>query len=78
LAYPVLSRRLGEQGTVVVRVLVDEQGWPRQPSVWRSSGFERLDQAALRHISASRFVPGRSGHQPLAMWHDAPVEFRLQ
>src|SRR5688500_1859474 len=41
--YPAQSRRLGEEGTVTFRVLVDEKGRPLQVSVMQSSGFPRLD-----------------------------------
>lgn len=45
--YPSLSRRLGEQGRVTLRVLVEADGTPSQVQVAQSSGYERLDKAAV-------------------------------
>ena len=55
--YPLASRRLREQGTVVLRLVVDAQGLPQQVSVHRSSGFARLDEQALQAMRAARFAP---------------------
>lgn len=57
--YPAASRRLGEQGRVVVRVLVGEDGTARKAQVQNSSGHHRLDQAALAAVMSWRFVPGK-------------------
>ena len=52
-AYPRASRRLGEQGTVIVRVFISTQGLPEKAEVRTSSGFVRLDQAALEAVQLS-------------------------
>ena len=57
LNYPLASRRLREQGRVDVRLLVDVRGQPQQAQVVRSSGYERLDEAALATVRATRFKP---------------------
>lgn len=76
-AYPPASRRLGEAGTVVFRVLVDENGHPLQVEVTKSSGFTRLDDAALQAIRRWIFVsPTRAG-QPVRSWSRVQVRFRL-
>jgi protein TonB len=54
---PMASRRLGEAGTVLLRVWVDAQGLPRQVSLHRSSGFPRLDEQALSAMRQARFQP---------------------
>ena len=76
--YPPLSKRLNEQGKVLVRVLIGEDGKPQKAEIRQSSGFERLDQAALRAIEQWRFVPGKRGGVPEAMWHIVPVNFVLE
>jgi protein TonB len=76
--YPPLSKRLNEQGTVLIRVLVGADGLPQQARVARSSGYERLDQAALAAVQAWRFVPGKRAGVPEAMWFDVPISFVLQ
>lgn len=75
--YPSLSRRLGEQGTVVVRVLIGVDGRAAQASIERSSGFERLDRTALQTALGWRYVPGKRGGQPEAMWFNVPIVFSL-
>ncbi|WP_353400419.1 energy transducer TonB [Hydrogenophaga sp. 5NK40-0174] len=77
-AYPRMSKRLGEQGTVRVRVLIGVDGKATQATIARSSGFFRLDEAALEAASNWRYVPGKRGGIPEAMWYVVPVRFELQ
>jgi protein TonB len=60
-AYPATSKRLGEDGTVVLRVRVTPEGRPDTVTVERSSGFARLDRAALDAVRQWKFVPARQG-----------------
>ena len=75
--YPPLSRRLGEQGQVLVRVLIGADGVAQKAEVKQSSGFERLDQAALSAAMRWRYQPGRRGGVPEAMWFTVPISFAL-
>lgn len=68
--YPSLSRRLKEQGTVLLRVRTDASGAVLELRLERSSGFSRLDEAALRAVRKWRFTPV-AGEAVL------PVEFSL-
>lgn len=77
-AYPPISKRLGEQGKVVVRVLIGADGAPRDAEVKRSSGFARLDNAAIEYVLRCRYVPGKVGGVAQAMWYEAPVNFVLE
>jgi protein TonB len=76
--YPPLSKRLGEQGQVLVKVLISAQGYAQQAAIAQSSGFKRLDEAALNAVHSWRFVPGKRGGVPEAMWFNVPVEFGLK
>lgn len=76
--YPTISKRLGEQGKVIVRVLIGKDGLPQRAELKRSSGFDRLDRAALDYVMKCRYVPGKVGGEPQAMWYEAPVNFVLQ
>ena len=76
-AYPLLSRRIGEQGRVILRVLVDVQGQPARVELRASSGHERLDAAALETVQRWKFVPARQGDQPVAAWVLVPIVFSL-
>lgn len=77
-AYPRMSRRLNEQGQVVIRVFVAADGSPQQGEIKTSSGFDRLDQEALRTVMRWRFVPGQRFGTPEAMWFNVPVLFVLE
>jgi len=77
-SYPVLSKRLGEQGKVVVRVLIGVDGTAQQAEIRTSSGYDRLDQAALTTVLKWRYVPGKRGGVPEAMWFNVPINFVLE
>jgi protein TonB len=76
--YPSLSRRLGEEGIVLLRVYVDVKGQPEQIQMAKSSGFERLDAAALQAVAGWKFVPARQGKITVAAWVQVPVSFQLR
>ena len=77
-AYPRMSRRLNEQGQVVIRVFVGADGSAQQGEIKTSSGYDRLDQEALRTVLRWRFVPGQRFGTPEAMWFNVPVNFVLE
>lgn len=76
-SYPRLSRRLGEQGTVVLHVLISADGRAEKAEVQASSGHPRLDEAALAAIQRWRFVPGQRNGVAQAMWFKVPLRFVL-
>ena len=75
--YPPSARRAGEEGTVRLRILVDERGIPREVQIAQGSGFARLDQAAMEAVRKWRFVPASSGSQAIMAWTQVAVSFRL-
>ncbi|MDO4593557.1 MAG: energy transducer TonB, partial [Comamonadaceae bacterium] len=77
-SYPSISRRMGEQGKVLLRVLVNANGLPEQIEIKESSGFDRLDRAALNAVQRWKFVPGKRNGVPEAMWNIVPVNFVLE
>lgn len=77
-AYPKLSRRQGQQGKVILRVLVNVAGGADQVEIRNSSGHPTLDRAALDAVSRWRFVPARQGDQPVAEWVLVPITFTLE
>lgn len=77
-AYPAISKRLGEQGKVVLRVLIGADGLPQKAEIKQSSGFDRLDQAALTTVMRWRYVPGKRGGIPETMWFQVPLNFVLE
>ncbi len=76
-AYPPMSKRLGEQGKVVVRVFIGVDGTAQQADIKQSSGFDRLDQAALNTVLRWRYVPGKRAGVAEAMWFNVPINFVL-
>lgn len=76
--YPPISKRMGEQGKVVIRVLIGPDGTAQQAELRQSSGYERLDQAALATVLKWRYVPGKRGGVPEAMWFNVPINFILE
>jgi TonB family protein len=76
--YPAESMRLEESGTVRVKALVEADGLPSQVKVEGSSGFERLDRAAVDAVSCFRFAPGSIGGIPTPMWVRVPIRFALE
>jgi protein TonB len=76
--YPSLSRRLREQGLVRLRVHVTEGGRAGEVTLHTSSGFDRLDRAALEAVKRWRFRPARRAGTPVASWVVVPVRFELQ
>lgn len=77
-AYPGLSRRLGEQGRVLLRVFVNPDGAAAQVEIRESSGFERLDRAARDTVLRWRFVPARQGERGVAAWVLVPITFSIR
>ena len=77
--YPAMSRRLGETGRVIVRVLIGPDGHAQDARISHSSGFDRLDRLALETARDRwRYVPGTRNGVPEAMWFDVPFNFVLE
>jgi protein TonB len=76
--YPSRSRRAGEQGRVMLRVLVDVAGRPSQVSLAHSSGHPALDESALSAVRAASFRPYAEGGVPQAVWVNVPIDFVLR
>ena len=76
--YPRLSRNLGEQGTSTIRVLFSPSGSPIKAELISSSGFERLDKAALDGVKFWRFISCRNVAAATDHWESALVRFALE
>jgi protein TonB len=75
--YPPQSRRLGEQGVVVLRVVIDERGRACNIQVETSSGHERLDRAAREAVASAAFRPYLENGAPRRALVLIPIEFYL-
>ncbi|HTY99812.1 MAG TPA: energy transducer TonB [Rhodocyclaceae bacterium] len=76
--YPSLSRRLGEQGTVSLRVHVAVDGSALGVELSQTSGHSRLDSAARDAVARWRFVPARRGDRAVDSWVVVPITFQLK
>jgi protein TonB len=76
--YPALSRRYGEQGTVLLRVFVREDGTAGEIQLKTSSGFPLLDKSAINAVKDWRFNPATLDGKPIAEWYQVPIPFKLE
>lgn len=75
--YPSLSRRLGEEGKVLLKVRVMPDGRAAAVDIEKSSNFDRLDEAALQGVANWRFVPAKRGDEAIEATVLVPIVFRL-
>lgn len=77
-AYPAASRRLNEQGTVLLRVRVGRDGRARAIELLEGSGSPRLDRAASEAVRRWRFAPATEDGTAVDSWLRVPIAFRLE
>lgn len=77
-AYPPASRRLGEEGVVMLRIFVQTDGSVGDVTLQKSSGYNRLDQVAIATVKKWKLIPARRGSEPFATWYTLPFEFNLE
>lgn len=76
--YPPLAQRLGQQGDVLLRVLVLPTGQVGDVRIARSSGFTQLDAAALVGVGSWFYIPAVRNHHPVGYWMLVEVRFRIR
>jgi periplasmic protein TonB len=76
--YPPLSRRMGEEGKVILRVVVSPQGSAESVDVKTSSGSTRLDEAAQKSVRNWRFIPAKRGDAAIQSAVLVPIIFKLE
>lgn len=77
--YPANARRAGEQGSVVLQVLVGTDGRVLDARLAQSSGYPDLDRAAIDGIKSDyRFTPGMIDGQRREMWHTLKFTWKLR
>lgn len=76
--YPLAARRLGEQGRVLLRVLVSSNGDADTVVLEDSSGSSKLDDAAIKAVKKWRFIPAKRSNQPISAYVLVPVKFSLE
>lgn len=76
--YPSLSRRLREEGIVVLEILIAADGTVGEIKIKSSSGFKRLDAAAVNAVKQWRYQAATQGNKKIDFWYEQPVEFNLR
>lgn len=76
--YPRTALRLKEEGTVILNLLVRADGSVAEVKVKTSSGYERLDKAAVKAVKRWRYLPAAQGGQTIDYWYEQPVVFSLR
>jgi protein TonB len=76
--YPRRARRKGYEGTVILEVLVDENGTVKDLKVFESSGYKLLDKSAIASVQKWLFTPGTKDGDAAGMWVRIPVRFKLK
>lgn len=75
--YPEMSRELGEEGTVGLRVAVTADGRAQSVTVVKRSGYPRLDRAAKAAVEKYRFQPATRGGMPIPYKYTFSISFSL-
>lgn len=78
LEYPMVSKRLGEEGKGRVSLFVRADGTVGEVKIIKSTGFERLDRAAQKSMMTWKLKPAMRGNEAIAMWLEQPFEFNLK
>ena len=73
--YPLLARKRGYQGTVLLEVLVSKDGKAASIKLARSSGYNILDRAAIKGVGDWLFYPAKRGDEVFEMWVKIPIRF---
>lgn len=76
--YPPLSRRMGEEGKVILRVSVSAQGTADNVEIKTSSGSQRLDDSAQKTVRNWKFIPAKRGDTAVQSWVLVPIIFKLE
>ena len=76
--YPAVAIRRGYEGSVLLNVRVLPNGKPEEVTVFKSSGYKVLDNAALKAVKKWKFVPAQRGFKAVSSWVKVPIEFRLE
>ncbi len=75
--YPKLSKRLREEGTVLLQLLINKNGTVSEVEIKKSSGYPRLDRAAIKAVSQWRYTPASQRNEAITYRYEQPVRFAM-
>jgi protein TonB len=76
--YPMVARRMGYNGKVILNVEVLAEGRAGQVLLHTTSGYEILDKSALQTVKTWKFSPAKRFGQPVTQWFLVPIKFSLE
>jgi protein TonB len=76
--YPRIARRKGYEGVVLLKVEILPNGRVGELLLKRSSGHHILDKSALKTVQKWKFIPAKRGKNPIRMWAEIPIKFKLK
>lgn len=76
--YPKMSLRRKEAGTVLLALTVTAEGRAKDVRVLKTSGYPRLDKAALEAVKDWRFIPAKRLGRPVDVDYELPIHFKLR
>lgn len=68
---------MGEEGMVILSVHILATGQVAEIRLKKSSGYPRLDNAAMSTVKKWRYLPARQGNTPIPFWHTQAIRFSL-
>lgn len=76
--YPRMAKKRKFEGTVILSVHVNKEGIVDNLWIFESSGYNMLDNAAMKAVRDWTFVPGKRGDDPIDTWVEIPVRFEIE
>lgn len=76
--YPMLAKRRGQEGKVILKVKVSRSGQAENVQVNQSSGYPMLDEAALKTVQQWGFAPATQAGQAIEAWIHVPIVFQIK
>lgn len=76
--YPMQAKKRGYEGTVILEVIVTKEGKAGKISIFQSSRYSLLDEAAVSSVKKWRFESGKRGDEKVDMPVKIPIRFQLE
>jgi protein TonB len=76
--YPMVSRKLGEEGTVIVKGCIEENGSIKNIEIINGSGYKRLDAEAIEAVRQWTFSGGNQKSKKIISCYRIPIQFVLE
>lgn len=77
LVYPPRSIKMGSEGVVWVKFIIEKDGSLSNVQVWRGVTDEALNQEAVRIVSLMKWKPGRSNGYAVRLRYQYKINFKL-